>query len=116
MKKVALVVRHSPGSELGTREMVDMALVLATFDCPVTVVFQDQGVLWANLPAFPNDHPSALSGRIKSMPLYDIEQIWVDTASLAEFKASVHPEFPGQPMTRDQIQAALRTIDCVLEA
>ena len=38
MKSVALVIRSGPTQALGTREMIDMALVLATFDCPVSVV------------------------------------------------------------------------------
>ena len=46
MKTVTLVIRSGPTAALGTREMVDMALVLATFECPVSVVLQDAGVLW----------------------------------------------------------------------
>ena len=81
MKTVTLVIRSGPTAALGTREMVDMALVLATFECPVSVVLQDAGVLWASLPEMPDASPLALSGKLKSLPLYDIESIYVDQTS-----------------------------------
>ena len=44
MKSVTLVIRSGPTESLGTREMLDMALVLATFECPVSVILQNAGV------------------------------------------------------------------------
>ena len=64
--------------------MLDMALVLATFECPVSVILQNAGVLWASLPTMPDDSPLALSGKLKSLPLYDIDNILIDEDSCKE--------------------------------
>ena len=63
MKSVTLVIRSGPTESLGTREMLDMALVLATFECPVSVILQNAGVFWASLPTMPDGSPLALSGK-----------------------------------------------------
>lgn len=116
VRSVVLVIRHGPGSGLGVREMLDMALVLATFDCPVSVVLQDQGVHWAMLPDFSQNSPLALAGRLKSLPLYDIETLWVDQQALDQRGVVLHPEFPGKAIDRNAIHALCKSADCVLEA
>ncbi len=96
--------------------MVDMALVLATFECPVSVVLQDAGVLWASLPAMPEASPLALSGKLKSLPLYDIETVYVDQASCERRGLSVSNQFPGCLASRDTISHCLASTDVILEA
>lgn len=116
MKTVTLVIRSGPTAGLGTREMVDMALVLATFECPVSVVLQDAGVLWTSLPAMPNSSPLALSGKLKSLPLYDIETIYIDQASCERRGLSVSDQFPGWLASRETICHCLASADVILEA
>lgn len=116
MKTTALVIRHGPGHRLGMREMVDMALVLATFDCPVSVVLQDDGVFWASLPPFAENNPLSLNGRLKSMPLYDIETILIDSDSLQARNVSIHSECPAHPCSHSEIMTLLARVDCILEA
>jgi sulfur relay (sulfurtransferase) DsrF/TusC family protein len=116
MKSVTLVIRSGPTESLGTREMVDMALVLATFECPVSVVLQDAGVLWTNLPAMPEESPLALSGKLKSLPLYDIDTILVDQVSCETRRVEIAENFPGTLCNRDTIRECLNQSDVVLEA
>lgn len=116
MKSVTLVIRSGPTDSLGTREMIDMALVLATFECPVSVVLQDAGVSWASLPMMPDDSPLALSGKLKSLPLYDIEHILVDQASCEARGVQIAEKFPGVACDREAIRDCLDHSDVVLEA
>jgi len=116
MKRVTLVIRSGPTAALGTREMVDMALVLATFECPVAVVLQNAGVLWASLPAMPDSSPLALSGKLKSLPLYDIETIYVDQASCERRGLCISDQFPGCLASRDTISHCIASADIILEA
>ena len=116
MKSVALVIRSGPTQALGTREMVDMALVLATFDCPVSVVLQDAGFLWATLPEMPDSSPLAISGKLKSLPLYDVETILVDQESCSSWDLEPPGQFPGSIVSRETIKRCLDDSDVVLEA
>jgi sulfur relay (sulfurtransferase) DsrF/TusC family protein len=116
MKSVTLVIRSGPTESLGTREMVDMALVLATFECPVSVVLQDAGVIWASLPAMPEESALALSGKLKSLPLYDIDTILIDEVSCEARRVQIAENFPGTMCARDTIHECLSASDVVLEA
>jgi sulfur relay (sulfurtransferase) DsrF/TusC family protein len=116
MKSVTLVIRSGPTESLGTREMVDMALVLATFECPVSVILQDAGVSWASLPTMPEDSALALSGKLKSLPLYDIDSILIDQVSCEARDVQIAENFPGTACDRKTIREYLDTSDVVLEA
>ncbi len=116
MKSVTLVIRSGPTESLGTREMLDMALVLATFECPVSVILQNAGVSWASLPTMPDNSPLALSGKLKSLPLHDIDNVLIDENSCKERGIEVSDHFPGKLCERDQILDCLNISDVVLEA
>ncbi len=116
MKRVTLVLRHGPESDLGVREMIDMAMVLATFECPVTLVIQDAGVLWTTLPSFPEGHSHSITGRLKSLPLYDVETILISQEALDAFAIQPAASFPGHAVEPATIEAALSNADVVLEA
>lgn len=96
--------------------MLDMALVLATFECPVSIILQNAGVLWASLPTMPDDSPLALSGKLKSLPLYDIHNILIDEDSCKERGVQASNHFPGKLCDHDQILDCLNASDLVLEA
>ncbi|MEC8693787.1 MAG: DsrE family protein [Pseudomonadota bacterium] len=116
MKSVTLVIRSGPTESLGTREMLDMALVLATFECPVSVILQNAGVCWASLPTMPDNSPLELSGKLKSLPLYDIDNVLIDENSCKERGIKVSDHFPGKLCKRDKILDRLNISDVVLEA
>ena len=116
MKSVTLVIRSGPTQALGTREMIDMALVLATFECPVSVILQDAGVLWATLPEMPDSSPLAISGKLKSLALYDVETILVDQGSCSSWDFEPSDQFPGSVVNHETIKRCLNDSDVVLEA
>jgi sulfur relay (sulfurtransferase) DsrF/TusC family protein len=96
--------------------MIDMVMVLATFECPVTVIIQDAGVLWTTLPTFPDGHPHSITGRLKSLPLYDVETVFISQNALDAFSIQPAPSFPGQAVDQAVIEAALSDADVILEA
>jgi len=96
--------------------MLDMALVLATFECPVSVILQNAGVFWASLPTMPDDSPLALSGKLKSLPLYYIDNILIDKNSCKERGVQASHHFPGKLCDHNQILDCLNASDLVLEA
>jgi|TARA_B110000305_G_C19455543_1_gene650703 sulfur relay (sulfurtransferase) DsrF/TusC family protein len=116
MNSTAIVIRHGPGTGLGTREMLDMALVLATFDCPVTVILQDDGVYWSRLPSLPEGNPLSLSGRLKSLPLYDVGPIIVHSESCDSRSVIIDLGLPSTVLSTSEILDHLSTIDVILEA
>jgi sulfur relay (sulfurtransferase) DsrF/TusC family protein len=116
MKTITLVIRSGPSTSLGTREMIDMALVLATFECPVSIVLQDAGVYWAALPSMPEESPLSLSGKIKSLPLYDIDTILVDQACCEARNIQIADSFPGNVVDRKTITKCLQTSHVILDA
>lgn len=78
-----VISRRPPGHSLA-RSALDTTLALATFDMPVTLLLQGDGVL----QLLPEQDGSALGVRslgklLDSLPLYDVEQIHVDAAAAA---------------------------------
>jgi sulfur relay (sulfurtransferase) DsrF/TusC family protein len=116
MTRITLVLRHGPESDLAVREMVDLVMVLATFECPVTVVIVDAGVLWTRLPTFPEGHPRSVSGKLKSLPLYDVDTILVSQQALNAYSVYPASAFPGSVVDASAIRAAVSEADAVFEA
>ena len=85
-KRQLVVIRHTPyGSSLG-RAAVDVALAAAAFDQPIAVLFLGDGVL----QLLPDQDSAAIDKKniakfIASLPLYDIESIFVDAHALSQF-------------------------------
>ena len=64
----------------------------------------------------PDDSPLALSGKFRSLPLYDIENILIDRLSCEARGIQVADSFPGIICNRGQVLDCLNTSDVVLEA
>ncbi|MBR9727150.1 sulfurtransferase complex subunit TusC [Shewanella intestini] len=91
MKKISILFRHSPYGNAASREGLDLALLSASFEQEVSVIFIGEGLL--NL--LPNQQPQ-LSGvkdyiaTFKAMPLYDIESVLVCEQSLAQLGIGIN--------------------------
>ena len=109
-------MRQGPGEGIRAREMLEMAMVLATFECDVTVILQEAAVRWTQLPQFTSGHPHALSGRLKSLPLYDIDNVLVDHDALSTLEIEMAADFPGSAVEYSDIEAVLTSVEVVLEA
>lgn len=85
-KSLLVVSRHAhPGSSL-PRSALDTALAAAAFDQPVTLLFQGEGVMQL-LSAQDSRAAGVRNLRkvIDSLPLYEIETVFVDAAAAASF-------------------------------
>ena len=84
-KSICIVFNKAPyGSQAG-RELLDIALMAAAFEMPITAVFVGQGIY----QLLNNQQPDILniknhSATFKALPLYDIEQILVEQSSLQQ--------------------------------
>lgn len=85
-KSILVVSRHAhPGSSL-PRSALDTALAAAAFDQPVALLFLGEGVLQL-LPAQDSSAAGVRNLRkvLDSLPLYEIETVYVDGAAAAAF-------------------------------
>ena len=80
-----IVLRHSPYGSSLSRAGIDAALAAGAFEQTVNVLFLGAAVL----QLMPNQDTNASGNRnlgknIASLPLYDIETLWVDAQATAE--------------------------------
>jgi len=85
-KRTLLILRRSPYGSSLSRAGIDTALAFAAFDQEISLLFAGDGVLQL-LP----DQDTGLAGvrnlgrLLASLPLYDIEQVYVDAAAAARY-------------------------------
>lgn len=112
MKNITIVFRHPPHGNASSREGLDFALLSASFEQQVTLIFIDDGVL--NL--LPHQQPSQIGCRdyistFKALPLYDIEEVWVaseamDTYNVALTDCVIDVKRVDNPMITKQLNTA----------
>lgn len=90
-KRLLLLIRHSPYGSSLARASLDVALAAAAFDQPVSLLFTGDGVL----QLLPDQDSAALGvknpGRLlASLPLYDIEQVYVDAEAAARYQIDLN--------------------------
>lgn len=82
-KVLTFISRRAPYGQSGAKAMLDMVLSAAVFDQQVNYVFMDDGVQQLRR----GQEPSAidaknLSAAFSALPLYDVNNIFVDAESL----------------------------------
>lgn len=84
-KSLLLVFRHPPYGRGITRGGYDVALAAAAFEQPVSLLFMDDAV-WQLLPDQSSGRIDAKSieSTLASLPLYDIETLYVEASALAD--------------------------------
>lgn len=116
MKKITVVFKTAPHGHANGREALDFALLSASFEQEVSLVFTDEGVL--NL--LTGQQPELIGGKdyiatFKALPMYDVEQVYVCKQSLAEFGMSRSAlNIPVEVLSTEQIAALLNSTDEVL--
>ncbi len=85
MKKITIIFRHAPHGSSSSREGLDFALLSASFEQEVSLIFVDDGVL--NL--LKDQQPTLIGARdfvstFKALPFYDIENIYSCRLSMSE--------------------------------
>ncbi|BDM64321.1 sulfurtransferase TusC [Shewanella sp. NFH-SH190041] len=116
MKHLCIIFRRAPHGTAHGREALDLAMLSASFEQQITLIFADEGVL--NLIS--EQQPELVGARdyiatFKALPLYDIEDVLVCNDSLTEFglKRSVL-NIDAQVVSAETITARLREADEVL--
>ncbi|MBM7074520.1 sulfurtransferase complex subunit TusC [Shewanella sp. 202IG2-18] len=84
MKQLTIIFRSSPAYNCKGREALDLAMLSASFDQHVKLIFLDEGVF--NL--LKGQSPELLGGKdylstLKALPLYDIDDVYVCEHSLS---------------------------------
>jgi tRNA 2-thiouridine synthesizing protein C len=100
-KRPLMVMQSAPYQGSLARAALDVALSYAVFSQQPLVLFRAEGVL----ALLEDQNPEALGRKslrkvIDSMPLYDIEEIYVDEQSLLQ-----------RGLSRDSLPAFCRTVD-----
>ena len=86
-KSLLLLIRHSPYGSSLARASIDVALAAAAFDQAVSLLFVGDGVLQL-MPEQQTEEQGVrnLGKLLASLPLYDIEQVYVDAHSAARYQ------------------------------
>ncbi len=83
MTPLLFVIRTSPYQHTLAREAVDALLGSAALGVAVSVLFSGDGVLhWLSGQSPPGGQKN-LSAMLKALPLYDIDEVYVDGDALA---------------------------------
>lgn len=114
-KKVLFVLQQDPLSGSLARAGVDTALAYAAFDQPVSVLFCGAGVLQLT----PQADTMRVGRRdlrrvIDSMPLYDIEAIFVDRGALQDYGLHENLSSFATLLDADQVSALHARHDHIL--
>ncbi len=83
MSKPLFIQHHAPYHGYGALETLDALLVVAAFGQNPSVLFQGEGVWQLITPQAPQTIGRAsIVAQLAALPLYDVEDIYVDEASL----------------------------------
>jgi tRNA 2-thiouridine synthesizing protein C len=90
-KSLLLLIRHSPYGSSLARASIDVALAAAAFDQAVSLLFVGDGVLQL-LPEHQTEQQGVrnLGKLLASLPLYDIEQVYVDAQGAARHQLDLN--------------------------
>ena len=115
-KRFLIVCRRPPYGESYAREALDVALAAAAFEQPVALLFLGDGV--TQLLSAQDSTAIAeksLEKQLGALPLYDIDDIYVDASTLRERGFSMdNLSLPAQPLETDAVAALLQRHDIVL--
>lgn len=109
-KSLLLVFRRGPYGRGLTRGGYDVALAAAAFEQPVSVLFMDDAV-WQLLPGQSPGRIDAKSieSTLASLPLYDIETLYVEASSLEQRGLKPDELVDGvTPLDADQLRDVIK--------
>lgn len=115
-KSLLVVIRHSPYGSSLARASLDVALSAAAFGRPVDLLFSGDGVLQL-LQGQQTDAAGVknIERLLASLPLYDIEQVYVDAEAAARYKLELaSAPLPALALDRAAIGELLQRHDHVL--
>lgn len=115
-KRIALLNRTSPFSTQQSKDSLDIALIAASFEQEVTLVFMDDGIF--QLLKEQDGEKINRKGTHKSieaLSFYDIDKVYIDGASLRARNVSpADLVIDTELLTTEQLAALLHQQDIVL--
>jgi len=90
-KSFLIISRHAPCGSSHGRDALDVALTIAAFEQPLSLLYMDDGVF----QLLSDQDTSAIeqknvSQTLPMLAMYDIDQVYVDNSSLKERNLSVN--------------------------
>ncbi|MCB1676161.1 MAG: sulfurtransferase complex subunit TusC [Halioglobus sp.] len=115
-KRHLVVVRRAPYGASLARTAIETALATAAFDQPVDVLFLGDGVLQLLGQQDSRDSGSRNMGSLlASLPLYDIETVYVDAESAARYGVNLASSpVAAKVLTPAQVHALMDRSDKLL--
>jgi len=114
-RRTLFVIQTLPYANARANETLDLLLVAAAFDMAPSVLFIGDGVY----QLVPAEHPESLDGRdvaraYQALPAYDVEQIFIDRASLLEASLENAPlTLSPKWLERSEVRALIAAHDLV---
>ena len=112
-KSLLLLIRHSPYGSSLARASIDVALAAAAFDQAISLLFVGDGVLQL-LPEQQTERQGVrnLGKLLASLPLYDIEQVYVDAEAARRYQLDLNTApLKAQALDREAMSRLLLTHD-----
>jgi tRNA 2-thiouridine synthesizing protein C len=115
-KQFLIVCRHPPYGVSFAREALDVAMAAAAFDQRVAMLFLGDGVMQLlNQQNSEAIAQKSLEKQLSALPLYDVNDIYVDADTLCERGFDVsHLSLPAKPLNRNDIVALISRCDIAL--
>lgn len=113
-KKLLFVFRRAPYNSPIAQEGLDALLAAAVFDQEISVLFMGDGVFQLTQNQAPQAGTSHQK-KLQALPMYDVERIFVDEASLTERHLSQSElNLPCEILNSQDIQHLLTHHDHIL--
>lgn len=115
-KTLLFILQHAPYGSSALRETLDAALAAAAFEQHVQLLFSGDGVF----ALLPDQQADAIASKdtakmLQALGYYDIDEIYVDSLSLAERTLTVEQlALPVTVADTDHLRALLRAADSVV--
>lgn len=116
MKSFLIISREAPYGSSGAREALELALACALFDQQVALLLLDDAVF----QLLPDHNPGSieqknLAAMQQSLPLYDVENLYVCQRSLSDRGLSTQQlSMPVKPVDTAQLKLLIRDHDQVI--
>jgi tRNA 2-thiouridine synthesizing protein C len=115
-KRILIVCRKAPYGNSLAREALDVALATSVFEQDLSLLFLDDGV-WQLVPEQDSSaiNSKNLSKPLSALPLYDINEIYIDSEALASRQLSADAlVLPTKPLLKRDIGLFIDGFDSVL--
>lgn len=114
-KRFLFLFRQTPSTGLRARETLDMALTIAAFDQPVSLLFMDDGVYQLLPNPSGSEGASVMADWLGALPLYGVESVWVESASLLQRGMSrLETVIPVRTIARAAVAELIAAHDVVM--